>query len=117
MHLQKSSEIPEEFFRVCTLKELSDNTGKRFFVNDTEIAVFKINGEIFALSNTCPHQHSSVIYDGIIEEGYVLCPVHGWKFSLADGKLPSGSGGLDSYEVILSGNDVYIKVIKKELNW
>lgn len=117
MNMLRSVEIPEDFSKVCNVKDLSENKGKRFFVNDLEIAIFKINGKVFALSNMCPHQHSSVIYDGLIENDHVICPVHGWKFNLATGKQPSGSGGLHSYEVMLDGNDVYVRVEEKELDW
>ena len=51
-----------------------------------EIAVFKIDSKVFALSNICPHQHTALIYDGFVEDGCVVCPAHGWKFNLRTGK-------------------------------
>ena len=111
------SEIPEGFFKLCHLKELKEGQGKRFFANDAEVAVFLLKGKVYAVSNACPHQHSAVIYDGFIEEEYVICPVHGWKFSLHDGRQPTGQRGLDSYDVIVSDNYIYVKVLKKELKW
>lgn len=113
----KRSDIPEDFFRVCKLNELTEKTGRRFFVNDTEIALFKIGGSVFAVNNICPHQHSAIIYDGIIEDDYVICPVHGWKFNLKTGKQPSGYSGINSYDVLISENDIYVRVLKKELSW
>ena len=56
------------FERVCPIKNLSEQNGKRFIVNDVEIAVFLVNGKVYALNNICPHQHTALIYDGFIED-------------------------------------------------
>ena len=117
MNPQRKSEITEDFTRICCLDELKEHQGRRFFINDVEVALFKLNGEVYALGNVCPHQHSAVIYDGIIEDDYVVCPVHGWKFNLATGKQQTGYNGLNSYEVQIEGKEVYVKVVKKELDW
>ena len=105
------------FTKVCHINDLSESTGKRFIINNTEIALFKVKDEIFALNNICPHQHTALIYDGFIEDGCVVCPAHGWKFNLKTGKKPSGSSGLDSYEVKIEQGVVFVKVNPKEFRW
>jgi NAD(P)H-dependent nitrite reductase small subunit len=117
MQLPANFEIPEGFINLCKINDLKEGSGKRFFANDTEVAVFKVNNVVYALSNICPHQHAAVIYDGAVEGDFVLCPVHGWKFNLSTGKQPAGNRGVDSFEVIISGDDVFVKVLKKELKW
>lgn len=109
--------MTEGYTRICRFDELKEGTGKRFIVDETEVAVFKINNEICALSNICPHQHTALIYDGFIEEEFVVCPMHGWKFNLKTGKQPAGERGLDSFPVIVQDNEVYVKVFKRELKW
>lgn len=116
----KSSHLSENtsgFDKICSLSDLSENEGKRFIVNDTELAVFKVNDKIYVLSNVCPHQHTALIYDGFIEDGCVVCPAHGWMFDLATGKTPMGSRGLNVYESKIIDDEIFVKVIKKELNW
>lgn len=105
------------FMKVCEYDDLQEKVGKRFFVDDVEVAVFKVDGKVYALNNICPHQHSALMYDGFIEGCKVICPAHGWEFNLSDGKMAKGRKGLDSYEVKIVNNDVYVKVYKKELNW
>lgn len=105
------------FIRLCNISELNDRQGKRFIIDDTEIALFKIDSDIYALSNICPHQHTALIYDGYIEDGCVVCPAHGWMFDLKTGKQSSGRSGLTSFPVKIINNEIYIKIIKKELNW
>ncbi len=109
--------IENDFKKMCRLSELKENAGKRFLINDVEIAVFKINDEVFALSNICPHQHTALIYDGFLEDGCVVCPAHGWKFNLKTGKQPDGRNGLDCFPVKIIDGEVYIKVFKKEMRW
>ncbi len=105
------------FRKICSVLDIEENAGKRFILNETEIAVFKSNGNIFALSNICPHQQTALIYDGIIEEGCVVCPAHGWMFDLRTGNKKSGSRGLDSYEVKIVDENIYVKVVPKKFNW
>jgi len=105
------------FTKICSVLDIEENAGKRFIINETEIAVFKSNGNIFALSNICPHQQTALIYDGFIEEGCVVCPAHGWKFDLRTGNKKSGSRGLDSYEVKIVDEIIYVKVVPKKFNW
>ena len=107
----------EGFVFICLLSELNENVGRKFIINDIEIALFKINNEVFALSNICPHQQTHLIYDGFIEDEFVVCPAHGWKFNLRNGKKDSGSNGLDSYPIKISDGKVYIKVHSKKTNW
>lgn len=107
----------EGFFKVCRADDLENNTGKRFIVDDVDVAVFKVDNEIYALSNICPHQHSPLIYDGFLEDGCVVCPAHGWMFNLETGKTPTGQRGLNSFEVRIEDGMVFAKVFKKVLKW
>ncbi|MBK7630820.1 MAG: nitrite reductase (NAD(P)H) small subunit [Ignavibacteriales bacterium] len=109
--------MEDGYTRVCTVSELTENKGKRFLVNDVDIAVFNVNGEVFILNNNCPHQHTSVIYDGFIESDCVVCPAHGWMFNLKTGKQPTGAIGLDSYPVKIINDVVYAIIKAKELKW
>ena len=112
-----NKEILYGYIKLCREELLKENEGKRFLVEDTEVALFKVCGEIYALGNICPHQHSALIYEGFIEEGCVICPLHGWKFQLKDGTMPSGRKGLASYQVKVADGDVYVKILKKGMNW
>ncbi|HAW09142.1 MAG TPA: hypothetical protein DCW42_08275 [Bacteroidetes bacterium] len=85
--------------------ELSDNP-------DDEVAVFLINSELFAVSNTCPHKHTREIYEGAIEDLTVSCPFHGWEFSLETGENMNprfGGKSLKIFDVIKKENKIYIK--------
>lgn len=99
----------EGFTKLCRLSELKENEGRKFIVDETEIALIKSNGDVFALDNICPHQHAGIIYDGFVEEGCIVCPAHGWMFDLRTGCLKTGTRGLRSYEVKVIDKHVYVK--------
>jgi NAD(P)H-dependent nitrite reductase small subunit len=109
--------MEDVYTKICTVSEIKENHGKRFLINDVELAVFKVNDEIFIVSNVCPHQHTTIIYDGIIEDGCVVCPAHGWMFNLKTGKQPTGARGLDTFPVKIIDDEVYAIVKAKELKW
>ena len=111
------SVAPEGFKKVCKVSDLKEKIGSRYFVDDEDVAVFKIDGEIFAVSNICPHQKAAIIYDGFVEDKLVTCPAHGWQFSLETGIIPSGVKGLSKYEVVIIDEYVYVKVFKKSFKW
>lgn len=112
------------FYRICKVNELRENEGRRFIVpssddsaNEVEIAVFKVKGKIYALSNICPHQHTALIFDGFIEDGCVVCPAHGWKFELKTGNQPTGKKGLDVYPVKIENDEIFVAANSKKFNW
>lgn len=109
--------MDDEFIKICKISELSDNQGKRFLINDVDIAVFKVADDIYVLNNICPHQHTSIIYDGFVEDGCIVCPAHGWMFNLKTGRQPSGARGLDVYPVKIVDDEIYSIVKPKELKW
>lgn len=105
------------FTPVCRLDELSEGQGRRFIVDNTEVAVFKIEGKVYAINNVCPHQHTALLYDGFIEQGCVVCPAHGWMFDLKTGKTPAGGRGVDAYQTKVIDDQVFVKVVLKEMKW
>lgn len=106
-----------EFVKVCKLSDLKENAGRQIFINDVEVALFKVAGKVYALSNICPHQKTHLMHEGFIENDNVVCPVHGWMFELSTGNLAKGRKGLDSYEVKILDDEVYVKVFEKKIIW
>lgn len=109
--------IPDGFVKVCNIKELKENEGKRFIVDDVDVALFRVKDEIFAVNNLCTHQHAAILHDGFIEDEYITCPAHGWQYNLRTGKMPEGGKGIEVYEVITEKGEVYVKAAKKSINW
>jgi len=100
----------EGFTRLCKVSDLKENEGRKFIIDEAEIALVKTEGGIFALDNICPHQHAAIIYDGFVENGCIVCPAHGWEFDLMTGCKKTGSRGLKCYAVKVDNNYVFVKV-------
>lgn len=53
------------------------------------IAVFNYEGGFRAIGNSCNHQ-GGPLCDGRLHGEYVMCPWHGWEYSVLTGKGPPG---------------------------
>ena len=113
----------EKFIRVCKITEIPDNKRGRKFIleDDTEIAVFKVDGHFHAVINTCPHNQTHMLYDGKIDENlYLECPVHGWRFNLETGMTHRDckelSSKLEVYKTKVENGELYVEV-KKKWKW
>ena len=70
---------------LCQLDELTEGAGKYVEIDGYELAVF-IEGETpRVIDNWCPHAGGS-LSAGVVEDGCVVCPWHGWPFRLSDGE-------------------------------
>lgn len=112
-----SFNLDPSFIYVCGIEEVPPGKAKAIPVEDTEVAVFNVEGELYAMSNECPHQHTLILHEGFIEDGYVVCPAHGWLFCLKDGTQPGGRRGTQTYPVKTENGNIYIQYVKKELKW
>jgi len=100
----------KEFIRACSIRELSRRRGREIiFDEETQVAIFMIDEQLYAVSNICPHQHAPVISEGYIEDCTITCPLHGWVYDLRTGKALGGNGRLKTYEIYLDGDDVMLE--------
>jgi len=100
----------KEFIRACSIRDIPKRRGRNiYFDEETQVALFYIDEELYAVSNICPHQHSPVIADGYIEDCTITCPLHGWIYDLKTGKALGGNGRLKTYQVYRDGDDVMLE--------
>lgn len=85
------------------------NFGKKVVnVPEQEILLVNIKGVIHACENECPHQ-GSPLTAAIVKDGYISCPRHGYRFSLADGSCKEHPEcTLKIYPVQLDGDEILI---------
>jgi len=87
------------------------NFGKKLVtVDDREILLINIKGEIFACENECPHQ-GAPMQAGIVKDGYLSCPRHGFRFDLKSGScLDNSDYTLKIYPVTLNGDEILVQI-------
>jgi len=84
-------------------------------INRKWVAVYNIDGEIYAIQDVCTHD-GGTLADGDVTEGHiVMCPRHGAKFDIKTGKVLSAPALVDvpTYEVRLEDNQIQIGQRKK----
>jgi len=62
-----------------------DGHGKIFTINGQQIAMFSVDGELFAFDDECPHVGGS-LGSGKLEGKLVTCPAHQWQFDITTGE-------------------------------
>jgi nitrite reductase (NADH) small subunit/3-phenylpropionate/trans-cinnamate dioxygenase ferredoxin subunit len=98
------------FLTVCWVGELSEGQGKTVLVGGKRIAVFRDGGQYVAIEDVCPHQGSSLA-GGIVANGIVTCPLHGWRFRLQDGAWADFPRlKIGSYPVRVEGTEIQVQV-------
>jgi nitrite reductase/ring-hydroxylating ferredoxin subunit len=89
--------IMADFVEVARLDEVPPGTGTRFAVADKDVAVFNVDGTIYAMEDTCLHQGSS-LGAGKLDGKVVTCRAHGWRYDVTTGSTLSSPGyGVASY--------------------
>lgn len=80
-----------ELIDVGALEDFPVGEAKVVLLGKREVAVFNVDGELFACKNLCPHQ-GDPLHCGPVEDGAVMCTGHDWKFDLATGACVGGYG-------------------------
>jgi nitrite reductase (NADH) small subunit len=89
----------EGTFDVGSLDEFPLGQGRAFLIGDRTIAVFRQrDGRLFATDNTCPHR-GGPLAEGLVGNGTVICPLHGWKIDLRSGRCHGEAAGVRIYPV------------------
>ncbi len=99
------------FERACALAELTDQEPLAVTIGDTEVAVIKTEGEVFAIRDECSHA-AIALSEGEVEDCHVECWLHGSTFDLRTGKpttLPA-TEPVPVYPVRVDGDDVLVDV-------
>lgn len=90
---------------LCAEQDVREGRGKRVIAGTDEIALFRVDGKVCAVSNMCPHQKFQKLHDGLVKDGTVMCPMHGWTYDIRTGRSTNASGVLKVYPVqIVNGN-------------
>lgn len=76
------------------------------------IALFRVEGEIYAIDDTCPHTGDGQLSLGFLDGAVVECPLHQACFDVRTGKLLEGPATEDvrSYPVRLEAGAVLVGV-------
>lgn len=87
-------------------------------IGDKQICLARHEGQVFACTARCPHAGGYISEGYIDPQGNVVCPLHRYKFSLANGRNVSGEGYyLKTYPVETRPDGIYIGFEEKKWGW
>jgi 3-phenylpropionate/trans-cinnamate dioxygenase ferredoxin subunit len=74
-----------EYVDVANLSDLPADRGYLVSVDDSPIALFLVEGQVYAVDDRCPHAGASLA-TGELCDGEVVCPRHGAMFDVRSGE-------------------------------
>jgi nitrite reductase/ring-hydroxylating ferredoxin subunit len=97
-----------ELVDVGALEDFPVGEAKVVRLGKREVAVFNVDGELFACKNLCPHQ-GDPLHCGPVENGAVMCTGHDWTFDLKTGACVAGYGVVRTYPVRIVDGRVHLE--------
>jgi nitrite reductase/ring-hydroxylating ferredoxin subunit len=98
---------------VCRESEIEEGRSCAVEAFGRTIAVFRDRGRLCAIDDHCPHRGGPLNL-GDVENGAVICPLHGWAFDLESGTMRGNPRiVVPTYDVEVEAGDVYVCPAKR----
>ncbi len=100
-----------EFINVATVDEIPPGDSKLVEIGFTGIALFNLDGEIYAIEDMCTHDGGPLV-EGTVGNGCeVKCPRHGARFDIRTGAALSFPAfePTRTFAVRIEGNQVWVE--------
>ncbi len=81
-------------------------------VDGVDVAVFRVNGGVYAIEDDCSHDGGEIA-SGVIEGEEIICPRHGARFCIKTGKVtgPPAYEDISCYTVRIENGCIQVKLI------
>ncbi|RIZ71725.1 MAG: non-heme iron oxygenase ferredoxin subunit [Methylococcales bacterium] len=99
-----------EWINVFKENALMNGQNSVIDVDGTDVAIFKINNEYFAIEDVCSHDGTEIA-SGMLDGDEIICPRHGARFCIKTGVVKSAPAYEDihSYPIRIVEGMVQIK--------
>jgi NAD(P)H-dependent nitrite reductase small subunit len=95
---------------VAKADEIPPGSGKVVEVGGKTLAVFNVDGNFYAIDNTCLHR-GGPLGEGILEEKVVTCPWHGWEYDVTTGQNTFNPAiKVESYKVSVQDGEIKVQL-------
>ena len=95
---------------VGKVQDVTPGQGKVVEAGDKTLAVFNVDGRLYAIDNTCPHR-GGPLGDGDLDGTLVTCPWHAWRWDVTTGaNANSPAVRVGCYPVTVEGADLVVEV-------
>lgn len=94
--------------KVADVSELKPGECKVVTAGERELALANVDGTFYCVDNICPHQ-GGPLGEGILEGQQIVCPWHGWRFDVTNGKSSVIPGmQVDAPPCVVDGNEIKV---------
>lgn len=95
----------------CKVDQLSDGDSLKIG-GDPPIAVYRVDGEFFATSDSCTHEEWSLGEDGDLDGHQIICCLHQAAFDVRTGEVtaPPATEPLKTFRVRITDDEVWVDV-------
>ncbi len=99
--------------KLCNVDQLPEEGKLRAVQGDgLDLCIGMLEGKPYAVQNACPHQ-GAPLAAGCLQESYVVCPYHAWRFRLSNGQPEQeGDPPLQTYEVRQYGSEIFLRLFQ-----
>ncbi|OLE66261.1 MAG: non-heme iron oxygenase ferredoxin subunit [Acidobacteria bacterium] len=99
-----------EFVKVATLRELPPGSAKAVEIGGKAVALYNVDGTVFATANTCAHR-GGPLGEGELEGGVITCPWHGFQYEVKGGRCTTNTAlSVPCHAVRLEGDSILVEV-------
>lgn len=103
--------MSENWKNVAGVEEF-ENTDRKMvdLGGNLQIGIFKFDGEFWAVSAWCSHQKATLM-TGDLDDGCIMCPLHGAKFDLQTGEAMSlpATRPIPAYDLKVEEGRIWVK--------
>ncbi|MBI3616245.1 MAG: nitrite reductase small subunit NirD [Candidatus Omnitrophica bacterium] len=94
---------------VAKLEEIPPGESRVVTLEGQEVAVFNVEGRLYAVGNRCPHR-GGPLSRGHLEGTAIRCPIHGWLFDLESGQcINRPQSSVPAYSVSRENGNLCVK--------
>lgn len=101
----------EQWVTVAERSALAPGSVIGVTIGDLDIAIYHVDGEIYATDNICPHA-DAYLNHGCLRGDVIECPVHGARFEIKTGKGKGDApfGNLRKFAVRVVGSNIQVDI-------
>jgi 3-phenylpropionate/trans-cinnamate dioxygenase ferredoxin component len=97
------------WIKIAEIGDVPPGAGRAFEVEGSSVAVFNVDGTLYAIDDSCPHQGSSLAM-GRLEGCTVTCRSHGMKVNVTAGQQPGPGMIVRSFPLESRPDGLYVGV-------
>lgn len=103
--------MSDNWISAVPLQDIPEDDVLGISIEGKSIAVYKVDGEVFATDNVCTHGQA-LLSDGFLEDGEIECPLHQGRFCIKSGKAMCAplTEDIKTYPARIEAGQVYLQL-------